>query len=116
MGFCIKCGAPLVREAKFCGAPIAPECCRPVEVSTPFPTQVRIVAEFYMELGDEYEELLSVFDLGFPLAVSMVQGAIAENGLTPIGQRSGSDTFVAILEEFAADPSEVFLALDQIKG
>lgn len=71
--------------------------------NTPFSKQVDIVADFYMEYGDEYPDLLDSYDLGFPLAVAIWQGGVDIDSLTPKGQDWITETFEAICEELGVD-------------
>lgn len=115
MTTCSECGAQLSPDAKFCGS-----CGQAVDVGasgparTDFATQVRIVNDFFMEYGHEHEELLAANDLGFPLAVAVVQGGITPDGLSPVGQAWIEQTFAAVLEHLEVSADQAFSNVDQI--
>jgi hypothetical protein len=52
--------------------------------TTPYSSRVSIIAEFWMELRDDYEELTSYGDLGFPLAYAISEGIVES---TPLAEQ-----------------------------
>ena len=69
--------------------------------NTPFSKQVEIVADFYLNMGGDYPELISLYDLGFPFAVGVSQGSIT--ALSDRGNAWITETFEAICEELGID-------------
>lgn len=119
MAYCGNCGSPRIEGAKFCGScgQALPESTSPPAprmVATAFPTQLDVVAQFFLELGSENEDLVAAYDLGFPLAVAFMQGGVEDDGLTETGRGWISETFLAILDSYGLDPSREFESLDEI--
>lgn len=71
--------------------------------NTPFSNQVDIVAELYLNYGEDYPELLDIFDLGMPLAVAIYSGGVDADSLTDTGRLWITETFEAICEELGVD-------------
>lgn len=82
--------------------------------NTPFSKQVEAVAEFYLNYGDEYPEMLGIYDLGFPLAVAVWHGGVDINSLTEAGRLWITETYEGICEELGVDKYNDWDSLDEI--
>lgn len=82
--------------------------------NTPFSKQVEAVAEFYLNYGYEYPGMLSLYDLGFPLAVAIWQGGVDINSLTDTGKSWITGAFVGICDELGIDIYGDYDSLDNM--
>ena len=85
--------------------------------NTPFSKQVEIVADYFMNfLGDDvYDELITTFDLGFPIAAAIVQGGISIDSLNTMSQSWVTEAFLGILEFYGdIDPYGDYSSIEDI--
>lgn len=82
--------------------------------NTPFSKQVEIVADFYLNIGWEHEDLLEQYDLGFPIAVAIANGGVDEKSLTDTGRAWIEETFIGICDKFDLDIYGDYDSLDNM--
>lgn len=70
--------------------------------NTPFSKKCEILNDFYMDWSgsEEYDEFISINDLGFPAAALVVNGGAI---LTDIGQSFVQETWIALCDMLAVD-------------
>ena len=83
--------------------------------NTPFSKKCEILHDFYMEHSgsDEYEEFISLNDLGFPAAVLVMNGGAV---LLDEGERFVEETWQALCEELEIDHHGEYKSLDDLKS
>lgn len=81
--------------------------------STPFSKKCEILNDFYMDYAgsDEYDDFITVNDLGFPAAVLSVMGAAT---LTDIGKYQVEETWVNLCNMIEVDHMGEYDSLSQI--
>lgn len=82
---------------------------------TSFSKKCEILNDFYMEYSgsDEYDEFISINDLGFPAAVLVMNGSA---NLTDIGINFVNDTWKAMCEVLEVDHMGEYNSLTEMEN
>jgi hypothetical protein len=72
------------------------------EATTPYSNRVSILAEFWLDLRDDYEELIAYGDLGFPLAYAISEGIVES---TPLAEEYINEIWELLLGTLRVEDS-----------
>jgi hypothetical protein len=72
------------------------------QATTPFSNRVSILAEFWLDLRDDYEELIAYGDLGFPLAYAISEGIVES---TPLAEQYINEIWELLLGTLRVEDS-----------
>lgn len=81
--------------------------------STPFSKKCEILNDFYMDNSgtEEYDDFISMNDLGFPAAVLVMNGGAI---LTEVGDSFVNQTWIALCELLEVDHMGEYSSIDEM--
>jgi hypothetical protein len=75
------------------------------QATTPFSDRVNILAEFWMDLREEYPHLIAYGDLGFPLSYAISEGIVEA---TPLAEQYINEVWELTLGELGIEEDTGF--------